>query len=199
MAYTLPPLPYDESALAPYISAETLSFHYGKHHKGYVDNLNKLVAGTEAEQLPLEELIKSVHGQPDKASIFNNAAQIWNHTFYWNSLKPGGGGEPTGTLAEMIKDSFGSYEEFKKQIVQAGTTQFGSGYAWLVQDGDKLMVTKTPNAETPLTDPTKVPLLTFDVWEHAYYIDYQNRRPDYENAVVDNLFNWEFAEKNLVS
>lgn len=199
MAYTLPPLPYDESALAPYISAETLSFHYGKHHKGYVDNLNKLVAGTEAEQLPLEELIKSVHGQPDKAGIFNNAAQIWNHTFYWNSLKPGGGGEPTGTLAEMIKDSFGSYEEFKKQIVQAGTTQFGSGYAWLVQDGDKLMVTKTPNAETPLTDPTKVPLLTFDVWEHAYYIDYQNRRPDYENAVVDNLFNWEFAEKNLVS
>lgn len=201
MAFTLPPLPYDESALAPYISAQTLSFHYGKHHKGYVDTLNKLVAGSEAENTPLEELIKSVHGQPDKAAIFNNAAQIWNHTFYWNSLKPGGGGEPTGTIAELIKDAFGGYDEFKKQFITAGTTQFGSGYAWLVKDKNsgKLSVIKTPNAETPLTDPTKVPVLTFDVWEHAYYLDYQNLRPKYEEAVVDHLLNWEFAEKNLAS
>ncbi|UFP93218.1 superoxide dismutase [Gloeobacter morelensis] len=197
MAHTLPPLPYDENALAPYVSAQTLSFHYGKHHTGYLNNMNKAIAGTELESLSLVDLIRTVAKNAEQKTLFNNAAQVWNHTFYWNSMRPGGGGEPGGTLGELIKDSFGSYDEFKKQFITAGTTQFGSGYAWLVKDGEKLVVTKTPNAETPLTDESKVPLLNMDVWEHAYYLDYQNLRPDYENAFADNLINWEFAEKNL--
>ena len=192
----LPALPYAQDALAPVISAETLSFHYGKHHKAYVDNLNKLVAGTDMSETPLETLIKAVAGKPDKAGVFNNAAQVWNHTFFWNSMKPGGGGAPTGAVAKAIDASFGSYENFKKEFSNAAMTQFGSGWAWLVADKGQLKIAKTPNAETPLTTG-QTALLTVDVWEHAYYLDYQNRRADFVAAVIDKLLNWEFANANL--
>jgi Fe-Mn family superoxide dismutase len=192
----LPALPYAQDALAPVISAETLSFHYGKHHKAYVDNLNKLVAGTDLSETPLETLIKAVAGKPDKAGVFNNAAQIWNHTFFWNSMKPNGGGAPTGAVAKAIDASFGSYDNFKKEFANAAMTQFGSGWAWLVADKGQLKVAKTPNAETPLTTG-QTALLTVDVWEHAYYLDYQNRRADFVAAVIDKLLNWEFANANL--
>jgi len=200
MSFTLPPLPYDENALSPVVSAQTLSFHYGKHHQGYLTNMNKAIEGTDLEALPLEDLIRRVAADPAQKGLFNNAAQVWNHTFYWNSMKPGGGGQPTGSVAELVKDSFGSYDELKKQLLTAATTQFGSGYAWLVKTAEgKLAVTKTPNAETPLTDTSVTPLWTMDVWEHAYYLDYQNLRAKYAEAVIDNLFNWEFVEKNLAS
>ena len=192
----LPPLPYAQDALAPVISAETLSFHYGKHHKAYVDNLNKLVAGSELSELPLEAVIKAVAGKPEKAGVFNNAAQIWNHTFFWNSLKPGGGGAPTGAVAKGIDAAFGSLDNFKKEFANAAMTQFGSGWAWLVADQGQLKVVKTPNAETPLTTG-QTALLTIDVWEHAYYLDYQNRRADFVAAVIDKLLNWDFANANL--
>jgi Fe-Mn family superoxide dismutase len=192
----LPPLPYAQDALAPVISAQTLSFHYGKHHKAYVDNLNKLVAGTDMAETPLESLIKAVAGKPDKAGVFNNAAQVWNHTFFWNSMKPGGGGAPTGAVAKAIDASFGSYDNFKKEFSNAAMTQFGSGWAWLVADKGQLKIAKTPNAETPLTTG-QTALLTVDVWEHAYYLDYQNRRADFVAAVIDKLLNWEFANANL--
>jgi Fe-Mn family superoxide dismutase len=192
----LPPLPFAQDALAPVISAETLSFHYGKHHKAYVDNLNKLVAGTDLSETPLETLIKAVAGKPDKAGVFNNAAQVWNHTFFWNSLKPGGGGAPTGAVAKGIDAAFGSFENFKKEFTNAAMTQFGSGWAWLVADKGQLKLVKTPNAETPLTTG-QTALLTVDVWEHAYYLDYQNRRADFVAAVIDKLLNWEFANANL--
>ena len=192
----LPPLPYAQDALAPVISAETMSFHYGKHHKAYVDNLNKLVAGTDMSETPLETLIKAVAGKPEKAGVFNNAAQVWNHTFFWNSLKPGGGGAPTGAVAKAIDASFGSYDNFKKEFSNAAMTQFGSGWAWLVADKGQLKIAKTPNAETPLTTG-QTALLTVDVWEHAYYLDYQNRRADFVAAVIDKLLNWEFANANL--
>jgi len=192
----LPPLPYAQDALAPVISAETLSFHYGKHHKAYVDNLNKLVAGTELSELPLEAVIKAVAGKPEKAGVFNNAAQIWNHTFFWNSLKPGGGGAPTGAVAKGIDAAFGNVDNFKKEFANAAMTQFGSGWAWLVADQGQLKVVKTPNAETPLTTG-QTALLTIDVWEHAYYLDYQNRRADFVAAVIDRLLNWDFANANL--
>jgi Fe-Mn family superoxide dismutase len=192
----LPALPYAQDALAPVISAETLSFHYGKHHKAYVDNLNKLVAGTDLSETPLETLIKAVAGKPDKAGVFNNAAQVWNHTFFWNSMKPGGGGAPTGAVAKAIDASFGSYDNFKKEFSNAAMTQFGSGWAWLVADKGQLKIAKTPNAETPLTTG-QTALLTVDVWEHAYYLDYQNRRADFVAAVIDKLLNWEFANANL--
>jgi Fe-Mn family superoxide dismutase len=192
----LPPLPYAQDALAPVISAQTLSFHYGKHHKAYVDNLNKLVAGTDLSETPLETLIKAVAGKPDKAGVFNNAAQVWNHTFFWNSLKPGGGGAPTGAVAKGIDAAFGSLENFKKEFANAAMTQFGSGWAWLVADKGQLKLVKTPNAETPLTTG-QTALLTIDVWEHAYYLDYQNRRADFVAAVIDKLLNWEFANANL--
>jgi Fe-Mn family superoxide dismutase len=192
----LPPLPFAQDALAPVISAETLSFHYGKHHKAYVDNLNKLVAGTDMSETPLETLIKAVAGKPDKAGVFNNAAQVWNHTFFWNSLKPGGGGAPTGAVAKGIDAAFGSFENFKKEFTNAAMTQFGSGWAWLVADKGQLKLVKTPNAETPLTTG-QTALLTIDVWEHAYYLDYQNRRADFVAAVIDRLLNWEFANANL--
>ena len=195
-AHTLPALPYADNALDPVISANTLSFHYGKHHKAYVDNLNKLVAGTEFADLPLVEVIKQSAGKADKAGIFNNSAQVWNHTFYWNSLRPNGGGEPPAALKQKIVDAFGGVDECKKEIANAATTQFGSGWAWLVVDGGKLKVVKTGNAEVPLTSGMK-PLLTIDVWEHAYYLDYQNRRPDYVNAILEKLINWEFALQNL--
>jgi superoxide dismutase, Fe-Mn family len=193
--HILPPLPYADNALDPVISANTLSFHYGKHHKTYVDNLNKLVAGTELADLSLEKVITATAGQTDKAGIFNNAAQIWNHTFYWNSLSPKGGGEPPAALKRKIEGSFDTVEACKKELATAATTQFGSGWAWLVQDGDKLKVVKTSNADLPLISGLK-PLLTIDVWEHAYYLDYQNRRVDYVNAVLDKLINWGFAADN---
>ena len=194
--HVLPALPYAESALDPVISANTLSFHYGKHHKGYVDTLNKLVAGTELAGMSLEQLINETAGQADKVAIFNNAAQTWNHTFYWRSLRPKGGGEPPAELMDLIKSAFGNVDACKKELATAATTQFGSGWAWLVLEGDKLKVVKTANAETPLTKGAK-PLLTIDVWEHAYYLDFQNRRADYVNAVLDKLINWDFAADNL--
>ena len=195
-AHVLPPLPFADNALEPVISANTLSFHYGKHHKAYVGNLNKLVAGTEFADMPLERIIAATAGRADKMGLFNNAAQTWNHTFYWNSLRPQGGGEPPAALKQKIEASFGSVEACKKELAGAATGQFGSGWAWLVLDGDKLKVVKTANADSPLTSGMK-PLLTLDVWEHAYYLDYQNRRGDYVNAVLDKLVNWEFALRNL--
>ena len=192
----LPSLPYEQSALQPVISANTLSFHYGKHHKTYVDTLNKLVAGTQFSDMSLEQIIKATADQAAHTAIFNNAAQAWNHTFYWHSLKPKGGGEPPAVLERLMESSFGSVEACKKELAGAALGQFGSGWAWLVLDGGKLKVVKTGNAHTPLTQAAK-PLLTIDVWEHAYYLDYQNRRADYVNAVLDSLVNWEFAAENL--
>ncbi|MCX8108766.1 MAG: superoxide dismutase [Verrucomicrobiae bacterium] len=196
--YVLSPLPYAENALEPIISAKTISFHYGKHHRAYLDNVNKLVVGTEYAALPLEEVILKTARKPDKASIFNNAAQVWNHTFYWHSLKPNGGGEPPLALKQKMEASFGGVAECKKALTDAAISQFGSGWAWLVLDGDALTVVKTGNAETPLVDGKK-PLLTIDVWEHAYYLDYQNRRLDYVTAVLDKLVNWEFVLQNLAA
>jgi Fe-Mn family superoxide dismutase len=194
--HVLPSLPYADNALSPVISANTIGFHYGKHHKGYVDNLNKLIAGTEFADLPLENIITQTAGRTDKAAIFNNAAQTWNHTFYWRSLSPKGGGEPPAVLRQKIEASFGTLDACKKELSTAGMTQFGSGWAWLVLDGDKLKVVKTGNADVPMTTGMK-PLLTIDVWEHAYYLDYQNRRADYINAVLDKLINWDFAAEHL--
>jgi len=193
---SLPPLPYAQDALAPVISARTLEFHYGKHHKAYVDNLNKLIAGTELADKPLEAVLRESAGKGDKTKIFNNAAQVWNHTFYWSCLKPGGGGEPTGALRDGIVGAFGTIDKFRKDFSTAAVEQFGSGWAWLVSDGGKLSVVKTSNADVPFVNGQK-PLLTIDVWEHAYYLDYQNRRPDYAEAVITKLLNWEFAAQNL--
>jgi Fe-Mn family superoxide dismutase len=192
LLHILPPLPYTENALEPLITAKTMSFHYGKHHKGYVDNLNKLVAGTEYANMPLEKVITSTAGKPDRTAIFNNAAQIWNHTFYWNSLTPQGGGDPPAALKQSIEASFGSVDACKKELASMAVSQFGSGWAWLVLDGGVLKVVKTANANMPMTMGMK-PLLAIDVWEHAYYLDWQNRRADYVNAVLDKLINWEFA------
>jgi superoxide dismutase, Fe-Mn family len=192
----LPPLPYPESTLDPAISANTLRFHHGKHHKGYVDTLNKLIAGTELADLSLEKLIAETAGNADKVAIFNNAAQAWNHAFYWRSLRPGGGGEPPAALKQKIEGSFGTLGACRKALATAATTAFGSGWAWLVLEAGKLQVVKTANADTPLTTGAK-PLLAIDVWEHAYYLDYQNRRADYVDAVLDRLINWGFAADNL--
>ena len=191
----LPPLPYAENALEPIITAKTMSFHYGKHHKAYVDNLNKLIAGTEYAALSLEKIITSTAGKPEKAAIFNNAAQNWNHTFYWKSMSPKGGGEPPAALKSKIEAAFGSVDACKKELASTAVSQFGSGWAWLVLEGDKLKVVKTANADIPMTKGLK-PVLVIDVWEHAYYLDYQNRRADYVNAVLDKLINWEFALQN---
>ena len=191
MAIELPALPWPKDGLAPHISEETLDYHHGKHHNAYVVNLNKLIPGTPHENQSLEEIVKSSSG-----GVFNNAAQVWNHTFYWNSMKPGGGGEPTGAIADAINASFGSYAAFREQFAAAAATQFGSGWAWLVKSGDTLEIVKTPNAETPLTTDKK-PLLTIDVWEHAYYVDYRNARPKYIDNFLDSLVNWDFANANL--
>jgi Fe-Mn family superoxide dismutase len=191
----LPSLPYANNALDPVISANTIGFHYGKHHKGYVDNLNKLIAGTEFADLPLEKIITKTAGKADKTAIFNNAAQIWNHTFYWKSMRSKGGGEPPASLKQKMEASFGSVDACKKELASAAVSQFGSGWAWLVLDGNELKAVKTSNAAVPLTTAMK-PLLAVDVWEHAYYLDYQNRRADYVNAVLDKLTNWEFALQN---
>jgi len=193
----LPPLPWGESELAPHISQETISFHYGKHHKAYVDNTNKMIAGTELATASLEDIVKATAGKPDKKGLFNNAAQVWNHSFYWKSLSPKGGGQPAGKLLDMVKSDFGDFAKFKEELAKAAVTQFGSGWAWVVAEGGKLKVLQTPNAETPLTNPAQKPLVAIDVWEHAYYVDYRNRRPDYVTAVLDKLVNWEFAAANL--
>jgi superoxide dismutase, Fe-Mn family len=193
MAFELPPLPWAEDALAPHISAETIEYHYGKHHKTYVDNLNKAVDGTPDADLTLEEIILKAEGP-----LFNNSAQVWNHTFFWNSLSPNGGGAPSGAVAEKIDASFGSYDEFRNQITQAGITQFGSGWAWLIDNDGTLEVTKTANADLPLKHGQKA-LWTIDVWEHAYYIDYRNARPKFIDVVLDNLINWDFVNQNLAS
>jgi Fe-Mn family superoxide dismutase len=194
--FQLPPLPYPEDALAPYVSSRTLSFHYGKHHSGYVNKLNELVKGTELAWAPLEKVIQTTAGDANKAAIFNNAAQTRNHTFYWKSMSPKGGGTPSGALAKKISESFGILENFKKEFTQAATTQFGSGWAWLVMDGGSLKVVKTSNADTPIIHG-QTPLLVIDVWEHAYYLDYQNRRGDYVTNFLDYLINWDFAAENL--
>jgi len=196
MSIALPDLPYPKEALAPVISERTLEFHHGKHHKAYVDNANKLIAGTDLENLDLEAIVKKTAGDASKVGIFNNAAQVWNHSFYWKCMKPNGGGAPTGAVAQKIAADFGSFEKFVEEFKNAGATQFGSGWAWLVLNEDKLQVTKTPNAGNPLTEGMK-PILVADVWEHAYYLDYQNRRPDYLTAFVDKLVNWDFVNSCL--
>ncbi len=195
MAFELPNLPYEQNALEPHISANTLSFHHGKHHAGYVNNLNNLIKDTDLADKSLEEIITATAGDASKAGIFNNAAQVWNHTFYWHSMKPNGGGAPTGDLAAKIDADFGSFDAFKEQFKAAGTSQFGSGWAWLVLENGTLKVTKTLNAENPL-HKGQIPLLTMDVWEHAYYLDYQNRRPDYAQTFLNSLVNWDFAAAN---
>jgi superoxide dismutase, Fe-Mn family len=191
MAIELPPLPYEKNALEPHISAETLEYHYGKHHQAYVTNLNNLIKGTEFENLPLEDIIKKSSG-----GIFNNSAQVWNHTFYWHSMSPKGGGAPSGKLGDAIDKAFGSFDAFKEEFTKLAIGNFGSGWTWLVQRTDgSLAIVNTSNAATPITGTDK-PLFTADVWEHAYYIDYRNARPKYVEAFW-NLVNWEFAGSNL--
>jgi Fe-Mn family superoxide dismutase len=194
--FVLPTLPYPEDALAPIISAKTLRFHHGRHHMAYIAKVNELISGTEFEGQTLERIILAVSGQADRVGLFDNAAQAWNHAFYWRSLSPKGGGKPPAELATMIDAAFGSLDVFKQQFAAAAVSQFGSGWAWLVRDGTTLKIVKTSNAQLPLTKG-QLPLLTIDVWEHAYYLDYQNRRPDYVQAVTDKLLNWEFAAENL--
>ncbi|MCW5772589.1 MAG: superoxide dismutase [Rhodospirillaceae bacterium] len=194
-AFTLPPLPWPDTALEPSMSAKTLSFHYGKHHKTYVDNLNKLVAGTPMASKSLEEVVKEAAKDPAKKGVFNNAAQTWNHTFFWNSLAPTSG-EPTGKLKELIDAAFGSAAAFREKFAAAAVAQFGSGWGWLVYDGGKLAIETTANADTPMAHG-KTCLLTLDVWEHAYYLDYQNRRADFLKTLLEKHINWDFAAKNL--
>ena len=198
MPFTLPELPYATNALEPHISANTFSYHYSKHHQAYVTNLNKLLEGSPLATATLEDVIKASAKDSAMAGIFNNAAQVWNHTFYWHSMKPNGGGKPTGDLAKRIDKDFGSYDKFVEAFKQAGATQFGSGWAWLVLEGDTLKVTKTANADLPMVHGQKA-LLTMDVWEHAYYLDFQNRRPDYISTFLDKLVNWDFAAANLTA
>jgi Fe-Mn family superoxide dismutase len=194
--FTLPRLPYAEDALAPVISPQTIGLHYGKHHKNYVDTLNNLLVDTEFDDESLEAIIMSTAGKPDRGAIFDNAAQAWNHTFYWHSLAPKSAARPRGELADKITAAFGSYENLKKELAGAATGLFGSGWAWLVLDGSNLKVVRTRNAEVPFIKG-QIPLLTIDVWEHAYYLDYQNRRADYVKALIDKLLCWEFAASNL--
>ncbi len=198
MAYELPALPFDYTALEPHVSKSTLEFHHDKHHAAYVNNFNNLVKDTELDNQPIEAVIKAVAGDASKAGIFNNAAQAWNHTFYWNSISPNGGGAPTGALADKIAADFGSYDAFVTEFKQAAATQFGSGWAWLVLDNGTLKITKTGNADTPIAHG-QTPLLTIDVWEHAYYLDYQNRRPDYISTFVEKLINWDFVAANFAA
>ncbi|MEH2316416.1 superoxide dismutase [Nostoc sp.] len=197
MVFVQEPLPFDKNALEPYgMKAETFEYHYGKHHKAYVDNLNKLTEGTELADKSLEEVIKISFKDSSKTGIFNNAAQVWNHTFFWNSLKPAGGGAPTGELAAKINKDFGSLDKFNEEFSNAAATQFGSGWSWLIDDGGTLKVIKTPNAENPLAHGQKA-LLTLDVWEHAYYIDYKNARPAFIKNFLEKLVNWDFVAENL--
>jgi len=196
MAFELPPLPYPKNALEPDMSARTFEFHYGKHHQAYVTNLNNLVKDTPMASQSLEQIIKATAKDESKAGIFNNAAQVWNHTFFWNCMKPNGGGAPSGALADQIGSAFGGLGKFKELFKQAGVTQFGSGWAWLVADGGQLKHTKTPNAVN-LMAQRQTALITCDVWEHAYYLDYQNRRPDFVQTFLDHLVNWDFVAQNL--
>lgn len=190
-------LPFAKDALEPYMSARTFDFHYGKHYQTYIDNTRKLIAGTEFSGLPLKDIIQKSSGKPNHIGIFNNAAQSFNHEFFWNSMKPNGGGKPQGRIGNTIEKSYGGYAQFEKEFIDAAMTQFGSGWAWLVQDKSTLKVIKTANADTPLTQGL-TPIFTLDVWEHAYYLDYQNRRGDYIRAFLDHLVNWDFAESNLI-
>jgi Fe-Mn family superoxide dismutase len=194
--FALPPLPYPEDALAPVISANTLRLHHGKHHQAYLAKVNELVVDTEFEGQTLERIVLATSGRPDRVELFNNAAQAWNHAFYWRSMRPHGGGKPTAELAARIDAAFGSFSAFKQQFADAAMKEFGSGWAWLVADRPALKIVKTSNADLPLTKGL-APLLVIDVWEHAYYLDYQNRRPEYVRAVIDKLLNWEFAAENL--
>ncbi|MGH6988934.1 MAG: superoxide dismutase [Stellaceae bacterium] len=196
MAFELPPLPFAKDALAPHMSARTLEFHHDKHHASYVNNLNNLTKDTPLASESLDNVIKATAKDESKTGIFNNAAQVWNHTFFWNSLKPGGGGKPAGDIAKRLEADLGGYDKFVEHFKQAAATQFGSGWAWLVLDGGKLKVTKTPNATNPLSQG-QTALLTIDVWEHAYYLDYQNRRPDFIATYLEHLVNWDYAERNL--
>lgn len=199
MAFTLPALPYAQDALQPHISKETLEFHHGKHHNAYVTKLNELIAGSPMESMSLEDIIRKTAGsqEPKDQQIFNNAAQVWNHTFYWHCMAPNAGGQPGGELASRITQEFGSYEKFVEQFKNAGITQFGSGWAWLVLDASgKLAIRKTPNADLPMAHG-EVALLTMDVWEHAYYIDFRNKRPDYIDTFLGKLVNWAFVAENL--
>jgi Fe-Mn family superoxide dismutase len=197
IAAAMPPLPYPDDALAPVISAATIGFHYGKHHKAYYDNMVRLTAGTDFANHSVEDIVRTTQVNPSRTALYNNAAQVWNHTFYWNSMRPNGGGEPTGALAERLGQDFGDFAGFKKAFTEAAVGQFGSGWAWLVESKEKkLAVVKTANADTPMAQGTRC-LLTCDVWEHAYYLDWQNRRADYVAAWLDKLVNWEFASRNL--
>ena len=196
MAFELPPLPYPKDGLEPHMSSRTLEFHYGKHHQTYVTTLNKLVEGTPFASQSLEEIIRATAKDESKAQIFNNAAQVWNHTFFWNCMRPRGGGKPSGDVLKRIEQAFGGLDKFTQEFKHAATTQFGSGWAWLVLDGGQLKVTKTANAVNPLSQG-KTAVLTCDVWEHAYYLDFQNRRPDFVQTFLDHLVNWEFVGKCL--
>ena len=196
MTYELPPLPFDYTALEPHVSKSTLEFHHDKHHAKYVNNYNDMVKGTDMESKSIEEVIKATYNDSSKSGIFNNAAQAWNHTFYWNCIKPGGGGKPSGALADKIAADFGSFDKFKEEFTTAASTQFGSGWAWLVLDKGTLKVAKTSNAENPIA-MGMTPLLTIDVWEHAYYLDYQNKRPDYIQTFISSLINWDFVAEQM--
>lgn len=196
-AFSLPALPYERNALEPYVSARTMDFHYDKHHRGYLDNLNKLVVGAPwARGKSLESVIRESAGTPDRTAIFNNAAQVWNHDFFWKSMRPGGGGQPSGRMMEMTQKSFGDFATFRKAFLAAAVGQFGSGWVWLVKDGDALKIVTTSNADTPLAHGQHA-LMACDVWEHAYYLDYQNRRKDFAQAFLDHLANWDFAASRL--
>jgi superoxide dismutase, Fe-Mn family len=197
MAFQLPDLPYDYEALAPYMSAKTLHLHHDKHHQAYVTNLNNLIEGTEFAGKPLEEIVTGSYGDAAKQGIFNNAGQHWNHNLFWRIMKKGGGGMPGGELSKRIDDAFGSFEAFKEQFKTAAVTQFGSGWAWLAVDGDQLKVMKTPNGENPLVHGGLRPILGLDVWEHSYYVDYENRRPEYVAAFLNHLVNWDEVEAEL--
>jgi Fe-Mn family superoxide dismutase len=194
--FILPKLPYEKDGLSPYLTPETMDFHHTKHHNTYVVNLNKLLETSDLKTLSLEDIIHHSSREPDMKPIFNNAAQIWNHSFYWHSMKPNGGGEPSGNLIAKIEEDFGSFAKFKDEFSAAALSQFGSGWAWLVLSSGKLKITKSANAETPFTEG-HFPIITCDVWEHAYYIDYRNRRADYVTIFLNHLVNWEFAEENF--
>ena len=194
--YALPPLPYSDNALAPVISSNTIGFHYGRHHKGYVDLLNRMVENDPIRDQPLEEVIKASAVNPNRATMFNSAAQVWNHNFYWNSLKPGGGGAPGGAIKAQIDQDLGGFDKFKADFAATANGQFGSGWGWLVIDKGKLALQRTANADTPMVRGIHC-ILVIDVWEHAYYLDYQNRRADYTAAVIDKLLNWDFANEQL--
>lgn len=198
MGYELPPLPYAYDALDPYITAKTFEFHHDKHHAAYVTNYNNLIKETDLADKSIEEVIKATYNDSSKGGIFNNAAQAWNHTFFWNGMKPGGGGAPTGAIAAKIDSDLGGYDKFKEEFKKAAATQFGSGWAWLVLDNGTLKIINSPNAVNPLALGL-TPLLTLDVWEHAYYLDYQNKRPDFIDAFINHLINWDFVNENMAA